>query len=181
MAACTLPSTTNNASVITPLTPVHNVPPWKNAEDTRGTYRTNPRAARFRILGVKCFSAPALYRTQITHLRRAPVHHYFEHRGYCWYVDIDELPEPPRWLRPLATFESGDSIRQRIEASLATHGIDLHGGRITALLQARVLGHVFNPITLYWCHDTYGVLRHVVLEMRNASSARHAYVLPAAC
>jgi len=25
---------------------------------------------------------PALYRTRITHLRRAPVHHYFEHSGY---------------------------------------------------------------------------------------------------
>ena len=28
---------------------------------------------------------PAIYRTRITHLRRAPVHHYFEQRGYCWY------------------------------------------------------------------------------------------------
>ncbi|MDT5340612.1 MAG: uncharacterized protein QOD90_6117, partial [Mycobacterium sp.] len=28
----------------------------------------------------------ALYRTRITHLRRAPVHHYFEQRGYSWYV-----------------------------------------------------------------------------------------------
>ncbi|PRC55213.1 DUF1365 domain-containing protein, partial [Mycobacterium sp. ITM-2017-0098] len=30
----------------------------------------------------------ALYRTRITHLRRAPVHHYFEHRSYSWFVDI---------------------------------------------------------------------------------------------
>ena len=33
----------------------------------------------------------ALYRTRVTHLRRDPVHHYFEHRGYSWYVDIDRL------------------------------------------------------------------------------------------
>jgi DUF1365 family protein len=32
---------------------------------------------------------PAIYRTRITHLRRAPVHHYFEQRGYCWYVVLD--------------------------------------------------------------------------------------------
>jgi hypothetical protein len=130
---------------------------------------------------VECFSTPALYRTRITHLRRAPVHHYFEHRGYCWYVDVDHLPVLPRWLRPFARFEPGDSLRTRIDAFLARHGVDLHGGRITALLQAGVLGHVFNPVTLYWCHDTEGVLRHVVVEMHNMSGGRHAYLLPPTC
>ncbi len=98
---------------------------------------------------------PALYRTRITHLRRAPVHHYFEHRGYSWYVDIDRLPQLPRWLRPFARFDArdhldggpNDSLRQRIDAFLAERGIDLPGGRVTALMQARVLGYVFNPLT----------------------------------
>jgi DUF1365 family protein len=123
------------------------------------------------------------------HLRRAPVHHYFEHRGYCWYVDIDRLPELPRWLRPFARFEPAanfegapdDSLRQRIDAFLARHGIFLPGGHITALLQARVLGHVFNPVTLYWCHDSDSVLRHVIVEMHNMSGRRHAYLLPPTC
>ncbi len=86
----------------------------------------------------------ALYRTRITHLRRAPVHHYFEHRGYSWYVDIDRLPQLPRWLRPFARFDAADhleggpndSLRQRIDAFLAGRDIDLQGGRITALTQA---------------------------------------------
>jgi hypothetical protein len=129
---------------------------------------------------------PALYRTRITHLRRAPVHHYFEHRSYSWYVDIDNLPRLPRWLRPFAKFDArdhfdggpGDSLRQRIDAYLDERGIDLRGGTITALLQARVLGYVFNPLTLYWCHDSHGVLRHVVAEVHNTYGGRHAYLLP---
>ncbi|HVQ49119.1 MAG TPA: DUF1365 family protein [Mycobacterium sp.] len=128
----------------------------------------------------------ALYRTRITHLRRAPVHHYFEHRGYSWYVDIDRLPQLPRWLRPFARFDAADhldgrpddSLRQRIDALLAKRDIDLHGGRITALMQARVLGYVFNPLTLYWCHDGEGVVRHIVAEVHNTYGERHAYVLP---
>jgi DUF1365 family protein len=128
----------------------------------------------------------ALYRTRITHLRRAPVHHYFEHRGYSWYVDIDRLPRLPRWLQPFARFDAADhlggapndSLRQRIDAFLAERGIDLHGGRITALMQARVLGYVFNPLTLYWCHDTKGVVRHIVAEVHNTYGGRHAYLLP---
>lgn len=135
-------------------------------------------------------SPPALYRTRITHLRRAPVHHYFEHHGYSWYVDVDRLPALPRWLRPLARFEPGDhfwapeagepnnSLRQRIDGFLAQHGIDLNGGKITALMQARVLGYAFNPVSLYWCHDAGGALRHVIAEMHNRSGGRHAYLLP---
>ena len=138
---------------------------------------------------------PALYRTRITHLRRAPVHHYFEHSGYSWYVDIDHLPQLPRWLRPVARFdacdhldrdhlwdsgagEPNDSLRQRVDAFLDEHGIDLAGGRITALMQARVLGYVFDPLTLYWCHDADGVLRHIVAEVHNTYGGRHAYLLP---
>jgi DUF1365 family protein len=129
---------------------------------------------------------PALYRTRITHLRRAPVHHYFEHRGYSWYVDVDELPDLPRWLRPFARFdaddhltgEPNDSLRQRIDTCLAERGIDLRGGKVTALMQARVLGYVFNPITLYWCHDADGVLRHIIAEVHNTYGGRHAYLLP---
>lgn len=128
----------------------------------------------------------ALYRTRITHLRRAPVHHYFEHHGYSWYVDVDRLPQLPRWLRPFARFDAADhldggpndSLRQRIDAFLAERDIDLHGGRITALMQARVLGYVFNPLTLYWCHDTKGVVRHIVAEVHNTYGGRHAYLLP---
>lgn len=129
---------------------------------------------------------PAIYRTRITHLRRAPVHHYFEHRGYSWYVDVDDLPRLPGWLRPFATFDArdhldgdpDDTLRQRIDAFLAERGINLRGGKVTALLQARVLGYVFNPLTLYWCHDADGVLRHVITEVHNTYGERHAYLLP---
>ena len=128
----------------------------------------------------------ALYRTRITHLRRAPVHHYFEHRSYSWYVDVDRLPDLSRWLRPFARFDASDhfdgppdaTLRERIDGFLADRGIDLGGGTVTALLQARVLGYVFNPLSLYWCHDADGVLRHVVAEVHNTYGGRHAYLLP---
>ncbi|OBB61866.1 hypothetical protein A5757_05630 [Mycobacterium sp. 852013-51886_SCH5428379] len=129
---------------------------------------------------------PAIYRTRVTHLRRAPVHHYFEHNSYSWYVDVDDLPRLPGWLAPFARFEAtdhfdgaaDDTLRDRVDAFLARRGIDLGGGRVTALLQARVLGYVYNPVSLYWCHDAKGVLRHVIAEVHNPAGERHAYLLP---
>ncbi|MBB2990913.1 hypothetical protein FHR72_002386 [Mycolicibacterium iranicum] len=128
----------------------------------------------------------ALYRTRITHLRRAPVHHYFEHRSYSWFVDIDAMPRVPFWLRPFARFEAqdhlwetaDDTLRGRVDAFLASKGIESPGGRVTALMHARVLGYVFDPLTLFWCHDTAGVLRYVIAEVHNTYGERHAYLLP---
>jgi uncharacterized protein len=134
-------------------------------------------------------NTPALYRTRITHLRRAPVHHYFEHKSYSWYIDIDASPQLPAPLRPFARFEAHDhfepapgagpdTLRRRVDAFLASHDIHLPGGRVTALMQARVLGYVFNPLSLFWCHDADGVLRAVVAEVHNTYGERHAYLLP---
>lgn len=131
---------------------------------------------------------PALYRTRINHVRHAPLRKEFQHRGYSWYVDIDELPRLPLWLRPFADFRAEDhfsapadqqpTLRARVDDFLGGHDIDLGGGRVTALLQARVLGYVFNPISVFWCHDADGVLRHVIVEVHNTYGGRHAYLLP---
>ncbi len=131
-------------------------------------------------------ASATLYRTRIAHLRRAPVHHYFERRSYSWFVDLDALPSLPRWLKPLAQFVAhdhlwgnpGDTLRGRVDSFLADKGITLDGGRVTALIQPRVFGYVFNPLSLYWCYDTRGVLRHVIAEVHNTYGGRHAYLLP---
>ena len=148
---------------------------------------TWPRAHERRIEAARMLT-PALYRTRITHLRRAPVHHSFEHRGYSWYVDIDHLPGLPWWLRPFAKFEAArppfDARRPSRLAAPTHRRLSRRSRRrpcrrtITALLQARVLGYVFNPLSVFWCHDAQGVLRHVVAEVHNTYGGRHAYLLP---
>jgi len=135
---------------------------------------------------------PAIYRTTITHSRQAPVHHSFEYRSYSWYVDVDELPRLPWWLRPFARFRADDhfaspssdppdgSLRERLNAFFADRGVAVPDGRVTALLQPRVLGYVFNPLSVFWCHDGDGLVRHVIAEVHNTYGERHAYLLPPA-
>jgi DUF1365 family protein len=133
---------------------------------------------------------PAIYRTTITHSRQAPVRHSFEYRSYSWYVDVDELPRLPWWLRPFARFRAADhfssaapsrgSLRDRLSDFFTDHDLAAPEGRITALLQARVFGYVFNPLSLFWCHDRDGRLRHVIAEVHNTYGERHAYLLPPA-
>jgi DUF1365 family protein len=54
---------------------------------------------------------------------------------------------------------------------------DLAGGdRILLLAQPRVLGHVFNPVSFWLCHDADGSLRTVIAEVTNTFGDRHSYL-----
>jgi DUF1365 family protein len=44
------------------------------------------------------------------------------------------------------------------------------------LAHARVLGHVFNPLTVFWCHAADGTLAAVMAEVHNTYGERHVYL-----
>jgi DUF1365 family protein len=124
------------------------------------------------------------YDTVVTHARQSPIRNRFRYRTRAWLVDLDRVPQLPRGLRWLATFdpkdhlgEPAESLRDNMIALLATHDIDVTGGRIVMLANARALGHVFNPISVHWCYDTSGALVAVVAEVHNTYGDRHAYLL----
>jgi DUF1365 family protein len=58
---------------------------------------------------------------------------------------------------------------------LQEHQIHL-SGRIDLLAQPRLLGHVFNPVSFWLCHDDAGVLRVVITEVSNTFGQRHSYL-----
>ncbi|MCX4625716.1 DUF1365 domain-containing protein [Streptomyces sp. NBC_01443] len=129
-------------------------------------------------------AVPALYDCVVSHARTAPVRHAFRHRTYMWLVDLDALPRLPWPLRPLARFDARDhfdaaapTVRAGLEAYLASRDVHLDGGRVLMLAHARVLGYVFNPLTLYWCHDRSGALVCVVAEVHNTYGQRHCHLL----
>ena len=125
----------------------------------------------------------AIYRTCIRHVRRTPLHNAFTYRSYSWYVDVDELPTAPP--APAAGRIPGEdhlgdpdgSMRGNVERFLARDGDKPDGGRITMLASARVFGHVFNPLSLFWCHDADGRVRCVIAEVHNTYGERHCYLL----
>jgi uncharacterized protein len=125
-----------------------------------------------------------LYECRITHTRLAPLKNVFSYGTYLWLVDLDQLPRPGRVLRLLAGFDSRDhlddpqrTIRDNLDRFLLSRGIELDGGRVVMLTNARVLGYVFNPLTVYWCHGPDGALACVVAEVHNTYRQRHAYLL----
>ena len=118
---------------------------------------------------------PCLYEVTIGHARRAPVRNAFRHASYMWLFDLDAPPRLSWWMSPLARYRAADHVDVR--AQLRSAGID--AARILVLTNLRVLGYVFNPISVYWCFDRDGALAAHVAEVHNTYGGRHAYILPA--
>ncbi|MFD0026538.1 DUF1365 domain-containing protein [Streptomyces sp. NPDC058382] len=126
----------------------------------------------------------ALYPCTIAHVRSAPSTYAFRHRTYLWLIDPDGPPPLPAALRPLARFDPRDhfggtapTIRAGLSRFLAANGVDLGDGTVQMLTQARVFGHVFNPLTVYWCRRADGTPLCTVAEVHNTYGERHCYLL----
>jgi DUF1365 family protein len=127
---------------------------------------------------------PALVEGTVGHTRRAPLRHRFSYRVYQWLVDVDDLPRMPRPLRPFSTFRSSDhigdpddTIHVNIERFCAAQGVDIVDHRLLMLANARVLGHTFDPLSVFWAIAPDGSLTCIVAEVHNTYGERHAYLL----
>lgn len=130
---------------------------------------------------------PALVVGEVSHARRTPLTHAFTHRHYQWLVDIDDLPDLSAPLGVVSRIRSedhldggrlGGGLRGDLTRFLASRGVELaDDDRILLLAQARVLGHVFDPLSVFWCLRADGTVRAVVFEVHNTYGERHAYLL----
>lgn len=136
--------------------------------------------------------ASSLYEGRVTHTRLRPFRHHFEYRLYYALFDIDEMPQLDGRLRlfsnerrNLVSFRArdhgpgdGSPLRPWVEGVLADAGVDLAGGPIRLLAFPRVVGYVFNPISVWYCYRHTGELAAVMHEVRNTFGDKHVYVVP---
>ncbi len=118
--------------------------------------------------------------------------HALRYRIFQMLFDLDEIPALARSLRlfshngfNLIGFHDRDHLagnetplRRQVETYLAEAGIALGGGPIRVLCMPRLLGMVFNPISVYFCHHAGGGLAAMLYEVNNTFGQRHCYLLP---
>ncbi|HZT52248.1 MAG TPA: DUF1365 family protein [Stellaceae bacterium] len=133
-----------------------------------------------------------LYLGSVVHQRLRPRRHALRYRVFSLLLDLDEIPALARRMRlfshnrfNLFAFadrdhgaRDGSALRPFVEAALARAGIALEGGAIRILCFPRMLGYVFNPLSIYFCHHRDGSLRAVLYEVRNTFGQMHSYLIP---
>lgn len=132
-----------------------------------------------------------LYECTVFHRRLAPKRHELLYRVFYFLIDLDELEMLDRSLRlfkvnrpgPYSFRESDHithgaaSIRENILRFLNDHGITEPVGRIRLLTFPRILGYVFNPISIYFCDHPDGTPLVSVAEVGNTFGEWKPYLV----
>jgi uncharacterized protein len=136
---------------------------------------------------------PALfYVGPVMHARFKPVPHRFTYAVFSLLVDLDRLDEANRLSRffsvgrfNLIGFDlkphgpnPGDDPRQHIPRMLEEAGLKEPVKKLFLLCYPRVMGFVFNPLSVYFAYGAQDRLVGVVYEVRNTFGERHSYVAP---
>ncbi|MFP4148656.1 MAG: DUF1365 domain-containing protein, partial [Nitriliruptoraceae bacterium] len=125
------------------------------------------------------------------HRRHREVERAFRYRTFHALLDVDDLHRLERQVRgfgyrrpALARFRdrdhlgAGDTpVKAKLARWLATQGVALPAGRVLVLANLRVAGHVFDPVSWWFCHDPDGRLALVVAEVRNTFGESYWYLL----
>lgn len=133
----------------------------------------------------------AVYWGSLMHNRIRPKKHRFRYRMASWLIDLDELATLHKRLRlfsfnafNLIAFHSkdygdgsGSCLKQQIIKLLSQNNIDAPD-RVELLCSPRILGYVFNPLSVYLCYRKDKTVA-VVYEVSNTFNERHSYVIPA--
>lgn len=125
-----------------------------------------------------------------THVRYEPFKRRFAYPLAQILIDIDRVAEAAHGCRLLGhnrfnlfSFHdcdhgdrSGAALRPWVETRFAEAHVALDGGRIDLLCFPRVLGYVFNPLSVFFGYGPEGELRGVIYEVNNTFGETHAYV-----
>lgn len=129
-----------------------------------------------------------LYIGKVFHKRHIPFEHDFTYKVFTLLLDLDDLPK----LKTLSYNRfnifslhnkdhgprDGSALRPWIESAARSKNIDIEGGKIFMLTFPRILGYVFNPLTVYFCTDKTGTLKAVMHQVKNTFREQHSYLMP---
>ena len=128
---------------------------------------------------------------QVMHRRFFPVQYRFVYRVFSFLLDLDRVDEVARGCRlfshnafNLFAFYDrdhgagdGSPPKEWLLRQLAAKGLDLPIRRIEIQCFPRILGHCFNPLSVWFCFGRGDALVAVLCEVHNTFGERHSYLL----
>ncbi len=134
---------------------------------------------------------PSLYVGLVLHRRLRPTPHNLKYAVYMLHADLDRLDDLDRASRLLSvnrwnllSFREADhgpagegTLSQRIRRLCDERGLAWDGTGLTLIAMPRMWGFVFNPLSVYFCHDAGGRLSALIYEVRNTFGGMHHYAL----
>jgi uncharacterized protein len=136
-------------------------------------------------------TASGLYEGWLRHRRHEPVEHELRVRLFMSYLDLDELPQvfdrsrlwsargpAPAWFRRSDYLgDPAQPLRAAVLDAVEQRTGVRPPGPVRVLTHVRTFGHLFNPVSFYYCFDGPGQrVEAVAAEVTNTPwGERHVY------
>jgi DUF1365 family protein len=130
----------------------------------------------------------AIYSGIVVHQRFRPKSHRLRYTLAQMLFDLDAMPRVAGFSHNgpnVVSFHdrdhldgSGTDLRIQVRQALHDAGLE-DADAIHLLCMPRVLGHVFNPVSVFFCYRGDGSLMAMLYEVNNTFGERHSYLIPA--
>ena len=135
-------------------------------------------------------SNSCIYNGKVIHKRFKPKEHYFKYKVFSLFLDLSELNVIEKNIKifsynkfNLISFfdidhgpRDGTPLINWIKKNLKNNGINNENIKIKLLCYPRILGYVFNPLSIFFVYDKNSSLISILYEVKNTFGEQHTYV-----
>jgi uncharacterized protein len=132
----------------------------------------------------------SIYTGTVIHKRFKPKIHSFNYKVFSLFIDLEELDLMHKELKlfsygkfNIISFfnndhgpRDGSSLKNWVLQNLKKNNIETEGVQIKLLCYPRILGYVFNPLSVFYVYDKNSELISILYEVKNTFGEQHVYV-----
>ena len=131
-----------------------------------------------------------IYNGKVIHKRFKPKIHFFKYKVFSLLLDLDEIDTIDNKINlfsynkfNLISFydrdhgdRDGSSIKDWVIENLKLNNIQHKDMKIKILCYPRILGYVFNPLSIFFVYDNNSSLISILYEVKNTFGEQHTYI-----
>ena len=130
-----------------------------------------------------------IYCGSVIHKRFKPKEHFFKYKVFSLFLDLSELNELDYKLNffslnkfNLISFHEidhgnrdGSSLLDWVKNNLSKNNVSTVNIKVKLLCYPRILGYVFNPLSVFFVYDQNENLISILYEVKNTFGEQHTY------
>ena len=131
-----------------------------------------------------------IYNGTVIHKRFKPKIHFFKYKVFSLLIDLSELNNLDKKIgffsynkfNLISFFDKdhgdrdGSSVINWVKKNLKENDVNCENIRIKLLCYPRILGYVFNPLSIFYVYDKNDKLISLLYEVKNTFGEQHTYI-----
>ena len=131
-----------------------------------------------------------IYTGNVVHKRFKPKIHFFKYKVFSLLIDLSEIHLLDKELKifsynkfNIISFydkdhgaRDGSSVENWVKENLKKNNINTNDIQIKLLCYPRILGYVFNPLSVFYIYDKNSNLISILYEVKNTFGEQHTYI-----